>query len=286
MKIVKGVSPTISGLRLLPLMAGLLTTSIITGRLGSGWGLYRIFPIVGSAAMTLGLYLLSHLGVTTSDWLSSLSMLVLGAGIGASLQVLVVAVQNSVSYVDLGAATGGATFFRSIGGSFGTAISGAVFGSVLPGNLAASLHGLRLPHGVTAASGASPAVLAHLPAAVHLAYITGYAKSLQTVFLVAAPFGALAFLLAWTLKDIPLRATTGTPDPADTLAPTARPTIRTSEQEMERALTTMLSREHRREAYAKLATSAGTASPPPAARPPLRVRPHPRLRRRHPARPL
>src|SRR5215468_10161231 len=141
-QIVKGVSPTISGLRLLPLMAGLLTTSIICGRLVTRWGRYRIFPIIGTATMTVGLYLLSHLGVTTSLWLSSLYMLVLGAGIGASLQVLVVAVQNAVSYTDLGAATDGATFFRSIGGSFGTATFGAVFSNVLPGNLAASLKGL------------------------------------------------------------------------------------------------------------------------------------------------
>ncbi|HEY7360216.1 MAG TPA: MDR family MFS transporter, partial [Streptosporangiaceae bacterium] len=84
MQIVKGVSPTISGLRLLPLMVGLLTTSIVSGRLVSKWGRYRIFPIVGTATMTAGLYLLSHLGVATSDWLSSLYMLVLGAGIGAS----------------------------------------------------------------------------------------------------------------------------------------------------------------------------------------------------------
>src|SRR5215470_10635681 len=132
MQIVKGVSPTLSGLRLLPLMAGLLTTSIVTGRLVTRWGRYRVFPIVGTATMTLGLYLLSHLGVTTGIWLSSLYMLVLGAGIGASLQVLVVAVQNAVSYADLGAATGGATFFRSIGGSFGTAVFGAVFANVLP----------------------------------------------------------------------------------------------------------------------------------------------------------
>src|SRR5262249_11548562 len=161
MQIVKGVSPTISGLRLLPLMAGLLTTSITCGRLVSRWGRYRIFPIIGTATMTVGLYLLSHLGVTTSIWLSSLYMLVLGAGIGASLQVPVVAVQNAVSYAGRGAATGGATFFRSIGGSFGVATFGAVFSNVLAGDLAASLHGLILPHGVTAASGASPAVLAH-----------------------------------------------------------------------------------------------------------------------------
>jgi len=280
MQIVKGVSPTVSGLRLLPLMAGLLTTSIASGRLVSRWGRYRIFPIIGTAVMTVGLYLLSHLGVTTSTWLSSLYMLVLGAGIGMSLQVLVVAVQNSVSYADLGAATGGATFFRSIGGSFGTATFGAVFSNVLAGNLADSLKGLSLPHGVTAASGASPAVLAHLPAAVHLGYITGYATSLQTVFLVATPFGALAFLLSWTIKDIPLRTTAGQPDPADTLAPTARPTIRTSDQEMERALTRLLGREQRREVYARLVTVAGIGASPRAAWLLLRVGQHPDMSRR------
>jgi EmrB/QacA subfamily drug resistance transporter len=275
MQIVKGVSPTISGLRLLPLMAGLLATSITTGRLVSRWGRYRVFPIVGTAIMTVGLYLLSQLGVSTGDWLSSLYMLVLGAGIGCSLQVLVVAVQNSVSYADLGAATGGATFFRSIGGSFGTAIFGAVFSNVLAGNLATSLHGLRLPHGVTAASGASPAVLAHLPAAIHLGYITGYATSLQTVFLVAVPFGALAFALSWTLKDIPLRTTTSTPDPADTLAPTARPTVRTSDQEMERALTALLSRERRGGVYQDIASDAGVKVAPRTAWLLLRVGEHP-----------
>jgi DNA-binding MarR family transcriptional regulator len=213
--------------------------------------------------------------VATGVWLSSLYMLVLGAGIGASLQVLVVAVQNAVSYADLGAATGGATFFRSIGGSFGTAVFGAVFSNVLVGNLASSLHGLSLPPGVTAASGASPAALARLPAAVHAAYVSGYAASLQTVFLVGVPFGALAFLLSWTLKDVPLRTTTGSPDPADTLAPTSRPTVRTSDQEMERALTVLLSREHRREVYAHLVSAAGVQTTPRAAWLLLRVGEHP-----------
>src|SRR6516165_1231964 len=276
MQIVKGVSPTISGLRLLPLMAGLLTTSIVSGRLVTRWGRYRIFPIIGTATMTVGLYLLSHLGVTTSNWLASLYMLVLGAGIGASLQVLVVAVQNAVSYADLGAATGGTTFFRSIGGSFGTATFGAVFSNVLAGDLATALHGLGLPPGVTAASGASPAVLAHLPAAVHAGYISGYATALRTVFLVAVPFGVLAFALSWTLKDVPLRTTTGSPDPADTLAPTSRPTIRTSDQEMERALTTLLSRENRREIYQNIASDAGVKVAPREAWMVLRVGEHPR----------
>jgi EmrB/QacA subfamily drug resistance transporter len=275
MQIVKGDSPTVSGLRLLPLMVGLLTTSIISGRLVTRWGRYRVFPIVGTAVMTLGLYLLSHLGVTTNYWLISLYMLVLGAGIGLSLQVLVVAVQNAVSYTDLGAATGGATFFRSIGGSFGTAIFGAVFANVLAGNLVTALHGLHLPHGLTASSGASPAVLDRLPAAIHLGYITGYATSLQTVFLVGVPFAALAFVLSWTIKDIPLRTTTSQPDPADTLAPTARPTIRTSDQEMERALTKLISRQNRREIYTDLAAGAGLKIPPREAWILLRVGEHP-----------
>ena len=275
MQIVKGDSPTVSGLRLLPLMVGLLTTSIISGRLVTRWGRYRVFPIVGTAVMTVGLYLLSHLGVTTNYWLISLYMLVLGAGIGLSLQVLVVAVQNAVSYTDLGAATGGVTFFRSIGGSFGTAIFGAVFANVLAGNLVTALHGLHLPHGLTASSGASPAVLDRLPAAIHLGYITGYATSLQTVFLVGVPFAALAFALSWTIKDVPLRTTTGTPDPADTLAPTARPTIRTSDQEMERALTSLISRQNRREIYQNLASGAGLKVPPREAWMLLRIGEHP-----------
>jgi DNA-binding MarR family transcriptional regulator len=234
-----------------------------------------VFPIVGTAVMTLGLYLLSHLGVHTDVWLSSLYMLILGAGIGASLQVLIVAVQNAVSYTDLGTATGGATFFRSIGGSFGTAIFGAVFSNVLAGDLMAALHGLSLPHGVTAARGASPAVLAHLPAAVHLGYITGYATALHTVFLVAVPFGVLAFALSWTIKDVPLRTTTGVPDPADTLAPTSRPTMRTSDQEMERALTSLISRENRREIYQNILSEAGVEIAPRAAWMMLRVGEHP-----------
>jgi EmrB/QacA subfamily drug resistance transporter len=275
MQIVKGASPTVSGLRLLPLMVGLLATSITTGRLVTRWGRYRIFPIIGTATMTVGLYLLSHLGVTTNYWLISLYMLVLGAGIGASLQVLVVAVQNAVSYSDLGAATGGATFFRSIGGSFGTAIFGAVFANVLAGNLVTALHGLHLPHGLTASSGASPAVLDKLPPAIHLGYITGYATSLQTVFLVGVPFSALAFALSWTIKDVPLRTTTGTPDPADTLAPTSRPTVRTSDQEMERALTSLISREHRREIYQNIVSEAGVEITPRAAWMMLRVGEHP-----------
>ena len=160
LQIVQGVSPTVSGLRLLPLMAGLLTTSVGTGQLISRWGRYKVFPVVGTATLIVGLYLLSHLGPSTGTALASLYMLVFGVGIGATMQVLVIAVQNAIDYADLGAGTSGVTFFRSIGGSFGTAVFGAIFDHVLPGNVASALHGLALPPGVSVTSGATPAALA------------------------------------------------------------------------------------------------------------------------------
>ncbi len=274
MQIVKGVSPTSSGLRLLPMMAGLLLTSIGTGQLVSRWGRYKVFPVIGTAVMTLGLYLLSLLTPTTGALPASLSMFVLGAGIGATMQVLVIAVQNAVDYADLGAATSGATFFRSIGGSFGTAVFGAIFDHVLPGNIAAALHGLRLPAGVSVTSGASPAALARLPAPIHAAFVAGYSESIRTVFLTAVPVGAVAFALTWTLTELPLRTTTRAVDQADRLAPTARPTVRTSEEEMRRALSALLSRGRRRELYAALVAAAGISLPPRAGWLLLRVGEH------------
>lgn len=275
MQIVKGVSPTSSGLRLLPMMAGVLLTSIGTGQLISRWGRYKVFPIIGTALMTLGLFLLSRLHADTSTLLTSVYMFVLGAGIGGAMQVLVIAVQNAVAYSDLGAATSGATFFRSIGGSFGTAIFGAIFANVLPGNLTSALHGVHLPPGVNLTSGASPAVLAQLPAPVHAAFVDGYAESIRTVFLWAVPVGALAFALTWTLKEVPLRATSLAVDQADRLAPTARPTVRTSEAEMTRAVSSLLSREHRRHVYAGLVAAAGIDVLPRAGWLLLRLGEHP-----------
>jgi EmrB/QacA subfamily drug resistance transporter len=275
MQIVKGASPTSSGLRLLPMMGGLLLTSIGTGQLISKWGRYKIFPILGTATMTVGLYLLSLLRPTTNNFQASVSMFLLGVGIGGAMQVLVIAVQNAVDYRDLGAATSGATFFRSIGGSFGTAIFGAIFANSLGGNLTSALHGRSLPAGITASSGASPATLDALPRAVHAAYVSGYSASLRTVFLIAVPIGAVAFLLSWTLKELPLRTTTRAVDPADRLAPTARPTMRTSDEEMERALSTLNSRERRREIYQELVKAAAIDVSPRAGWMLLRVGEHP-----------
>src|SRR5712671_2442493 len=217
-QVVRGISPTISGVYLLPLMAGLLLVSITSGQLISRTGKYRFFPIAGTALTTVGLFLLHLMGVHTSTALDALYMLVLGMGIGGVMQVLVIIVQNGVPHSELGVATSGATFFRSIGGSFGTAIFGAIFANVLIGNLASHLHGVSLPAGFSSAD-ATPALLSKLPAVVHAGFVAGYAESIQTVFLVAVPIAALAFLASWLIPQVELKQW---PEPnADAPAPDA-----------------------------------------------------------------
>ncbi len=203
-QIVRGESPTVSGVQLLPLIAGLLVVSIASGQIISHTGRYRIFPILGTGLVTIGLFLLSHLGVDTSALVAALYMLVLGMGLGSVMQVLVLVVQNAVPYSELGVATSGATFFRSIGGSFGTAIFGAIFSNVLVGNVRSELKGLALLHG-TSITNVSPAVLSSLPASIHHGLITAYADSIQTVFMIAAPIAAIAFVAAWFLPEVELR---------------------------------------------------------------------------------
>ena len=224
-QIVRGESPTISGLQLLPLMAGMLVVSIGSGQVISRTGRYRIFPIVGTFGITLGLFLLSRLGVGTSTALAALYMLVLGLGLGAVMQVLVLIVQNAVPYSELGVATSGATFFRSIGGSFGAAIFGAIFSNVLVGNLARHLHGTKLPNGLNSAS-VTPAILDKLPPALHHGFVAAYAQSIQTVFIIAAPIGLIAFVAAWLIPHVELRRGTGAAptvtDPKTEKVPDAR----------------------------------------------------------------
>ena len=143
-------------------------------------------------------------------------MLVLGMGLGGVMQVLVIIVQNGVPHSELGVATSGATFFRSIGGSFGIAIFGAIFSNVLVGNLASHLHGVSLPAGFSPAD-VTPAALGHLPAAVHAGFVAGYAESIQTVFLIAVPIAVLAFLGSWLIPQVELKQWA----PAASAAPTA-----------------------------------------------------------------
>jgi len=205
LQLVYGASATSSGLRMLPLMTGLLIASIASGRAISRIGRYKVFPIAGTGILVVGMFLLSRLSVTTAPWLASVYMLVVGVGIGLVMQVLVLVVQNDARPENIGVATSTATFFRSVGGSFGVAIFGAIFASRLAGQLA------HFPHSVVARLGSgvqlSPAAARRLPPAVHADFLQAFAHSLHGVFLWGMAISIVPFALSWFLKEVPLRTT-------------------------------------------------------------------------------
>ncbi|AQT75314.1 MULTISPECIES: MDR family MFS transporter [Streptomyces] len=208
---VDGDSATISGVRTLPMVFGLLLASVFSGNVVSKTGRYRIFPIVGNAVMGIGLYLLSRMEPGTDSLLESLYMFVLGVGIGLSMQVLTIAVQNTVDYADLGTATSGVTFFRTLGSAFGT----AVFGTIYANHLGPSLE--EAVAEAARATGEDPAELARAastPQGVHeldpaaaTPVVDAYADALQTVFLWTVPVAAFGFVVALFLKQVKLRDT-------------------------------------------------------------------------------
>jgi EmrB/QacA subfamily drug resistance transporter len=207
LQIVQGATPTSSGLRLLPLMAGLLVASISSGRAITRMGRYRPFPIAGTALIAVGMWLLSRISATTSYASVSVGMVVLGVGLGLVMPVLVLAVQNAVDHRDMGAATASTTFFRSIGGSFGIAIFGAIFVNRLaywlPKTMPVTAH---LTNGkIAGLLHENPVQLKRLPPAIHTGLVEGIANSLQTVFLWAIPLGVVAFLVSLLLREVPLR---------------------------------------------------------------------------------
>ena len=206
LQVVKGESPTASGLRMVPMMGGMLVSSIIAGQLISRTGRYKIFPIIGTGIMVVGLFLLSRMHADTSLNTASLLMMTLGLGLGMVMQVLVLAAQNAVEYGDLGVATSGATLFRLIGGSVGTAALGAIFASRLHANLARSL-----PAGTDVAGSAgmnvSPQAILALPPDVRAIYSQGFTAALNNIFLVATVIGVIGFLIVWFLPETPLRET-------------------------------------------------------------------------------
>jgi EmrB/QacA subfamily drug resistance transporter len=217
LQVVKSASPTGSGLQLVPLMGGLLVTSIASGQVITRTGHYKPFPIVGTAVMALGLYLLSTMDASTSTGVIFVFMFVLGLGLGMVMQVLVLAVQNAVDYLDLGVATSGATLFRSIGGSLGVATLGAIFSNRLHDELER-----LLPAGVSAhanpGSEVNPKEIDRLAPALHSAYLHAFTKSLGSVFLVAAGFAVVGFALSWFIQELKLRDTVATGDLGDTYA--------------------------------------------------------------------
>ncbi len=250
---VKGVSPIASGVRLFPMMGGLLIASVGSGALVSRWGRYKVFPVIGTALMTLGLYLMSLIGITTGAWTMAAFMAVFGLGLGFVMQVLVVAVQNAVPYQELGTATSGTTFFRMIGGSFGTAVFGAIYTNLVVSNILHALHLSKVPPGFSV-NAENPAAIHRLPAAVQSAVVEGIAHTIQTMFLIGVPIGFVAFLLSWTLPEIELRKSIQVTEPAENLG---LPEPRTSLGEVRGILERAANRENRRELYGILASRAG-----------------------------
>ncbi|MFF2142948.1 MDR family MFS transporter [Kitasatospora sp. NPDC058190] len=240
---VDGDSATVSGVRMLPMVIGLLIASIASGNAVSRTGRYRLFPIVGTLVMALGLYLLSRLQPGTGIALASLYMFVLGVGIGLSMQVLTIAVQNTVDYTDLGTATSGVTFFRTIGSSFGTAVFGTVYANSLTTELAKGIASAARLTGadpaVLARAAESPHGLHRLPAAQAAPIVQGYSDALHTVYLWSIPVALVGFVVALFLKQVQLRDTAraGSTDMGEGFG---QPTTSDSDPHLEYAVCTLV----------------------------------------------
>jgi EmrB/QacA subfamily drug resistance transporter len=204
LQVVSGSSPTVAGLQLLPLMVGLLITSIGSGRLITRTGRYKIYPIVGTGLATIALLMLSRLGDDTPYWQIAIAAFVLGLGLGNVMQVLILAVQNAVAPREIGSATSGSTFFRSIGASFGTAVFGAIWAARLTSELKAIL-----PPGSSASGDptSSMTIIRSLPPDLQSEVLSAFARATDFTFLMAVPIMAIAFVLAMFVPQITLRTT-------------------------------------------------------------------------------
>jgi EmrB/QacA subfamily drug resistance transporter len=253
-QVVKGHSPTASGLQLTPLVGGLLVTSILSGNLISKFGRYKPFPIAGTAIMTVALYLLSRLAVGTPAWLADVYIAILGLGLGMVMQVLVLAAQNAVDYRFLGVATSGSTLFRQVGGSIGVSVFGAIFSNRLGHELAT-----RLPRGAHVPKAVNPAIVDRLPPAVHRPYVEAFAVSLRPVFLAATGISLFGFLLTWLLREVPLRQTARAAGTGESFA---SPREDSSERELERIVSSIVRGDERTRIYEDAISRSGVEIAP------------------------
>ncbi|HEY3733321.1 MAG TPA: MDR family MFS transporter [Streptosporangiaceae bacterium] len=199
---VQHLSATGSGLMLIPMMGGSMVTTILAGQVTSRTGKYKIFPIIGSIGMAAGMFLLIGLGVNTSRLTSSLFFVVLGVGMGFLMNMTTIIVQNSVDPRDMGVASSSRTFFQQIGGSIGVSVFGVIFARRLTEDLGKRLPGVHL----NAAGGQlDPVTVNRLPVAVRHDVFISIAHAVQGVFIWAAPSALIVFVLAWFVKEVPLR---------------------------------------------------------------------------------
>ncbi|WP_405580977.1 DHA2 family efflux MFS transporter permease subunit [Streptomyces sp. NBC_01190] len=256
LQIVHGYSPTLSGVHIIPMVVGLLISSIGSGQIVSRTGHYKVFPVAGTAVTVVGLLLLHQLDEHTSTLVTSLFLLVFGLGLGLIMQVLVLAVQNSVGYQDLGSATSGTTFFRSIGASFGVSIFGTIFASQLADKLRTALRGLPLPPGFNPSQPqANPNSIARLPPGIKVPVLHAFSTSITTVFLWASPVAFAGFVLSLFLREQPLRGSVTVPEGGETVG--ANPVERSSLDEIARCLSLLGSREARRDLYTRITRMSG-----------------------------
>ncbi|MFH9420608.1 DHA2 family efflux MFS transporter permease subunit [Streptomyces sp. NPDC017529] len=256
LQVVHGVSPTMSGVHMLPMVIGMLLSSTASGQIVSRTGRYRVFPIAGTAVTAAGLLLLHRLDPSSSVTVMSLYFFVFGFGLGLVMQVLVLIVQNAVDYQDLGVATSGATFFRSIGSSFGVSVFGTIFANKLGPRIADALAGRELPPGVDPSKIAEdPRTVGRLPASEAAGVLDAYSTSITDVFLYAVPVVLVAFVLAWFLREEPLRRGVTAPDTSEVLA--SNPVHRSSYDEVCRALSKLGSLEGRKAVYERVTEKAG-----------------------------
>ncbi|HTR68874.1 MAG TPA: MDR family MFS transporter [Mycobacteriales bacterium] len=236
---VDGVSATMSGIRMLPLVVGLMFTALLSGVLVSRTGRYKIYPVLGMPIVAVGFFLLSRFDQDTSSLVTSLSMVVVGLGIGLCLQVLTLVVQSTARYRDLGVATSGVTFFRTMGSSFGAAVFGSMYANFLAPRLVSAL---RQSPDVPPAAAVSPTALHQLPDDAITHVVDAYATSLQMVFRWAIPVALVGFALALVLKEVPLRDTERAAA-SDLGEKFAMPTQQTSQERLERAISWILRRD-------------------------------------------
>lgn len=213
LQIVQGVTPTQAGLKMIPMMAGMASASFVVGRLTSKLGRYKAFPIFGTFAAASAMLILSRIAVDTPYWYIALGLFILGLGMGSTMQVLMLAVQNSVHVREVGTAISGSTFFRSIGGTLGTAIFGAVMTSQLTKNIEAAIPGGSNVDVATMTNAVS--TIASLPAKLHDIVLVAYAGALSHIFIVAFPFMVAAFVLALFLKEVKLSPLVGHEHPEE-----------------------------------------------------------------------